>query len=388
MNPAERDKLCQLYVESLSQEGDDDPLASLAAALARGAPPKPAVGQLWRAVRHGRPGQALVALTHLGEIARAVVVSPDTFLAATDDLLVPESDSPTGEALALHTWLDVPVRFDALKGYVGALPLHVVESLLMFLQRQLTGGFALRAQESLDGAGPEAVRWSIAPHGALDRARTFATGSRILDKTDGRAAARAVLRSAVAWIAEDAVTALSDAAPETPWYRAFAERLREALRVTGASFDVPESEFGDDSKSAFGVSAALGTAVVPSFATLIGGVIGSALSGATPQFALRQSPIGHNDESVTFALPVGEARVSAKVHARDGEIDLLVMARKERRPLRGLRVTVCVDGVPCGPPRATDRGGVASIAGIAVKPGARVEMEFSHGRVKHLVSVA
>jgi hypothetical protein len=385
VNPFERDKLCQLYVESLSQEGDDDPLASLAAAVAHGASPRPAVGQLWRAVRHGRPGQALVALTHLGDVARGVVASPDTFLAATDDVLVPGADSPTGEALTLHTWLDVPIRLDALAGCVGTLPPHVVEPLLMFLQRQITGGFVLRAQESLEGAGPEAVRWSIAPRGAPDRARAFVTGSHIIDDADGRVAARVVLRGVVAWVAEDALAALSDEGHVKPWHIAFADSLRSALRAIGASFDVPETEFGAGAP-AFGLTS-LGAMSLSSLPPL-GALLVSAVSGGTPQLALRQGPAERGDEMITFALPVGGARVSAKVHAREGEIDLLVMARKESRPLRGLKVTVRVDGVPFGAPRATDRGGFASIAGIAVKPGARVEMEFSHGRVKHLVSVA
>lgn len=385
MNPFERDKLCQLYVESLSQEGDDDPLASLAAAVEHAASPRPAVGQLWRAVRYGRPGQALVALTHLGDVARGVVASPDTFLAATDDVLVPGADSPTGEALTLHTWLDVPIRLDALEGCVGMLPPHVVEPLLMFLQRQLTGGFVLRAQESLDGAGPEAVRWRIAPRGAPDRARAFVTGSHIVDDADGRVAARAVLRGKVAWVAEDALAALIEEGHVKPWHLAFAESLRSALRAIGASFDVPQTEFGAGTP-VFGLPIA--GAVSLSSLPALGSLLVSAFSGGTPQFALRQGPAGRGDETVTFALPVGEARVAVRVHVREGEIDLLVMARKRSRPLRKLKVTVRVDDVPFGPLRATDRGGVASIAGIAVRPGARVEMEFSHGRVKHLVSVA
>lgn len=392
MNPAERDQLCQLYVEALTDESEADPLASLAEALPARASPRPAVGQLWRLVREGRPAQSLVALTHLSDVARGVVTSADTFLAATDDVLVPASDSPTGEALALHVWLDAPVRTDALQGFVGALPTHVVDALLMLLQRRLTGGFVLRAQETLDSAGPEALRWSIAPRDAADHGRTFVTGSRIVDPSDGRVAARAALRRAVAWIAEDALAAVSGEMSETPWHRAFADRLRKVLRELNASFDVSESEFESAESGALGIGALGGGLMggmlfMPSIG-LLGAAVSAVFGGATTQPALRQSPTEQSDESVTFALPLGDARVALKIHVREGEIDLFVVARVDGRPRRGVKVTVRVDGASVGPTRVTDRGGVASLAGISVKPGARVEMEFSHGRVKHLVSVA
>lgn len=356
MKRMERDALCAALVEALSERGDPDPLASIAAAVPASPAPLAAVGQVWRVASRGPQMQALVALTHVSEHIRAVTASEDTFVAATDDVVVDAVQSPTGAPMVLHAWRDVPVAVDALRGFVGQLPDAVMTPLRMLLQRNLTGGFVLRARQALTDGG---VRWTIAERPGAPEV-SFVTGPRITDASDGRVAARAALRDATAWIEAEALEALGAAEAE-PWHARVLAGLRGALAAIGAVFDVGDV-FGDAAGGLDG---------------------GLALAGA-----LRHPNAPDATTELSFALKLSDVRVSVRIHLRDdapaqdaqdaddaGEADLLVVAEtSDGRPFRGAEVSLRAAGGLLAEAR-TDRTGTATLTAVRVPAGARLDID-------------
>ena len=183
--------LCAEYAEVLRRDIEDlsdRPLRQLAAEIGRAEQPKYSPGQMWIAEPSDDKGLTVaVVLTHVSSVIRAVLATEATFIAGHDDILVDSVESPTGSELLLCAWSDTPVDRASLTEFVGAVGAGAMKSLLMYLQRELTGGFELRALRS--GATPEGeerVLWSIRSVEIFDEVSLFETGSRIVDERDRR----------------------------------------------------------------------------------------------------------------------------------------------------------------------------------------------------------
>jgi hypothetical protein len=395
MRSSERDALCRELAEALagppSSYGPPDPLASITGALAPLQSAEPAVGQLWRAARTGGDQQALVALTHVSGALRAVLATEDSWIASTEDVVVSASDSPTGCALALAAWSDTPLPRSSLRALIGCLPESVIEPLLMLLQRQLTGGFRLRAVESLSGADGAGIRWLISASDG-GRACSFASGSRILDQTDGRVAVRAAMRGAAAWLADDAVAEVLERgqAPEPePWHARMVAKFRAAVEALG------DAVVGDaGARSVAGISGAASTGAA--LASLSGagsaaggGLFGQILVGSLNNLAssvgtfwradglqMRHPGAKVGNAPFSFTIPVGAAEVAVWLEFGLNLVDVLVKASADGKPRRGVRVVLKVSDAALTVSRSasTDKHGIATLRDVAVPSGAGVEV--------------
>ena len=396
MRSSERDALCRELAEALagppSSYGPPDPLASITGALAPLQSAEPAVGQLWRAARTGGDQQALVALTHVSGALRAVLATEDSWIASTEDLVVSASDSPTGCALALTTWSDTPLPRSSLRALIGCLPESVVEPLLMLLQRQLTGGFRLRAVESLSGADGAAIRWLISASDG-GRACSFASGSRILDQTDGRVSVRAAMRGAAAWLADDAVAEVLERgqAPEPePWHARMVAKFRAAVEALG------DAVVGDaGARAVAGLPGAAATGAALGSLSGAGIAAGGGLFGFIPRLGSLINPaftvenflradglqMRHGGARVgnapfSFTIPVGAAEVAVWLEFGVNLVDLLVKGSADGKPRRGVRVVLKISDAASTVSRSasTDKHGIATLRDVAVPSGAGVEL--------------
>ncbi len=223
------------YIEALHADRDagEFPLLALARTLEEDSPSPqvPKVGQLWR-IRSADQApirRALAVLTCVGTDFRAVLASDQTWMATEDDHIVEPELSPTGEALLLHLWRDVPVAPAALETWIGDLQEPTVDALLMHLQHLLTGGFVLRALTRLDLVdGVVCVGWTIALRGASDAPLRLVRGTRILHELDPRREVQRVVTDVTSWVEADALAAVPDADSEhvtQPWWRLMASWL-------------------------------------------------------------------------------------------------------------------------------------------------------------------
>jgi hypothetical protein len=192
-------------------EGPNWPLAQLAEVADSAKPESLTQGQVWSAIPD-RAGQlpTLVALTHVSEVLRGVLASDFTFLAANDDVVVPPSESPTGREMILSAWSDTPVPKSALKHFVGEIGAETLDALLMVLQRELTGGFKLRAT-GVDTEGEEPrIKWSITSEDDPSDSNTFLSGARITEVGDPRNGVRQALLDGTVWLSQRALEELGE----------------------------------------------------------------------------------------------------------------------------------------------------------------------------------
>lgn len=205
--------LCADFSDALRrdiEDSSDRPLRRLAAEIGRAEQPKYSPGQMWIA----EPGEGkglivTVVLTHVSSVIRAVLATEATFIAGHDDILVDSGESPTASELLLCAWSDTPVDRSSLKEFVGVVGSAAMRSLLMYLQRELTGGFELRALRSgMTPEGEHRILWSIAPAKSSANVSFFETGSRIVNEEDARRSVRSAYLLGTRWVAKAAYAAM------------------------------------------------------------------------------------------------------------------------------------------------------------------------------------
>ncbi len=230
------EQLANLYIEALEEDAQAHRTGHTAVVDAT--PTAPRIGDLWmtRGIDGGEL-PAMVMVTSVGDAGlRALIVLDEPALAGLDDLLVQSASSPTGTALALCLWCEVPLAPDALSILVGALPDDVVEPALMLLQGQLTGGFRPEpvGSERLT-TGEPASRWVITSEAEPERRRPYLTGAMIFRPDDPRTKVRDVIRRHTQYLERDAIAAVLTIAGvlgiATGWFAVRCERRAESLSV-------------------------------------------------------------------------------------------------------------------------------------------------------------
>lgn len=197
-------QLAQLYIEAAEEDAATHRAGISVVVDASAAVPQ--IGDLWMA--RGLQGGELpvmVMITTVGVGLRALVVLDEPELAGLDDLLVPPEESPTGTALALCLWREVPLAPGALWVRIGAMPDAVIEPALMLLQEQLTGGF--RRKPIGVGrltTGQPVSRWVTAPEAEPEHSRSYLTGAMIYRPDDPRLRVRETLHRHTQYLERDA----------------------------------------------------------------------------------------------------------------------------------------------------------------------------------------
>lgn len=240
----------KLFLESLEQEKQ-----TLAASGTRPRPLEPLrtnagvphlrdaeVGDVWcveGASSEDLP--ALVTLTWVGASGvRGILTTEDTWLASSEDIVVPADASPTQEPLLLCTWREAPLARPSLVSWVGSLPQHLVEALAMVLQNRLTPRFTKHALGPVR-AEPGEVRlsWSIEPAGDSEHRCEFHTGAPIISQTDPRLAVRMALVDCTAYFERDALgglQALEDPLPDALLNSSFLIDMASRLHIAAQKF--------------------------------------------------------------------------------------------------------------------------------------------------------
>ena len=395
---SQRDILQQLadaFIRGLEEDFEnrkEGVLEPVARCLEQPDHPEPDLGQIWRVspvCKEGLP--ALVTLTHTGEVLRCILTTSQTWMAATDDLYVPAESSPTREAMLLCTWMDQPMRHANLAGYVGQLPEEVFEPLLMVLQRNLTGGFKLRAREVTSRGDLPLVRWEICPENEDSSPRRFLSGPRILDDEDPRLQARSALRSVHGWATEEVkeeVFERGGAAEPEAWYRELARRLRAAVDGLEAH-EVDPGKLAGAAASSAAIGGLIGAGIGSSVG---GGMFGGLLNTLFPPLgnAATAALRGAEDEpteTVSFTLP-GEVETGISVTLSEDGLYLRVAATDGDRPGGRYRVRLR-EGSELGRlllDERTDRCGVLLAGPLETSPGEPLRLELGTGDDRRVLS--
>lgn len=391
MTPLERDRLAREYAAALLHEPPDDLLAEVADSLEALPSAEPGVGQVWRVAKTEKGcTQALVLLTHATEVLRGVLATEESWLATSDDILIPPEDSPTGGALMVALWSDTPVHRRSLAGLLGTLPPAAVAPILMVLQSRLTGGFKLRATAALPGDGLGATQWTIQPVTGETQTASFVTGTRVIDKLDVRLDAREALRSATAWIARDALAEaweLGGAPARVPWHQTLLDDLRAAVAalsdaVIGAPIDGEGLSNAASTRAGFvslggGSLAAGALGMAAGWPALAGGVLR----------AIKATAKTGGSERLVFTLPVDDADVEVTLEVLPDVLSVMVDAREAGKPRKGLAVELRLSEKARSDRerRRTDAEGIASIAHFPVPKRTGIELSLGEGAARRVV---
>jgi len=364
---------------ALASGHESSPLDVLAEALPSLPRPVPAVGQLWRVTdASGQGAPTLVILTHVAAMLRGVVALEHTWAAGHDDLVLQADYTPTGRPLMACTWSDTPIPPTALAGCVGAIAARSMEPLLMVLQRQITGGFRLRAREVMDGNLENgAVLWEVWPVGDRGATRSFMAGPRILDETDPRVRLHEVVEQRTAWLGEAATTAIGEHAARTeerPLVGQLIDRLRAALEKLG----LPT-----------GVDAPAPTSLAGRLAgeALAGAVMGVVLQPAIAA-AVRAAYPGRTAAGERFSAMVGAVTVVVSVDVSEDGVSLAVRASEGRSPFKGLHVALTATdhrGERLRVEDRTDESGMSWIAPQAVDCDEPIKIVLGRGEGRRVV---
>lgn len=317
-------------------------------------------GQVWVVDPPDSGLSCMVILTRTENIPyRCVVATDQLWLAAVDDVIVPEDANSTGTALAACLWRDVPVAPGSLSTLLGTILLSQLEVIQMLLQRSLSGGFATvplcqvsRAfLAGCDNAERTLLRWRItAPDGSTGEA---VTGSRIVTEDDPRLELRSLFERATSHVEQAALAqvvflqAEEEAAaptPAVPLHERLLLGLRNALTEFGAAFAPP-------------TAAAMTRAASPA-----------------SQPDLSSQPI-------QTSFDMGDVSVDLDIRATPSEFTLQAAVFQGEEPVHGVRITLTMtapDQEPRQFVRETGDEGVVFATSLPVRENASYEISIAH----------
>ncbi len=115
----------------------------------------PLAGQIWLTRPHPDTGRAfaLLLLGRKGTLHSGVVVSDETWTAASGDYLLRAESCPFGRDAVVYVWSQVLVRERMLWKHAGALPSNELETVMRLVVRQVAAGH----DRGLDADSPLAL---------------------------------------------------------------------------------------------------------------------------------------------------------------------------------------------------------------------------------------